>query len=865
MLAALALALLAQESPREHGVSVRWYFIGEPQEKLQALVPGQTPNVSKILPVLDLQSDAQDRVGELQYTFLAVCDGWLDVPAGGKYTLRLTSDDGSTLDLDGKRVIDHDGLHATSAKEAELDLAPGQHPFLIRHFQDYGGWALKLEWKKPGDAGFALVPNSSLWCPSGEVRVTAPGPKKLIRPLPRGTPGDGMPLDRLNPAYALATLRPPGFEPKVGGLAFTRGGDLLVSTWDAEGCVYRLSGVQSGDASKVTIQRMASGLAEPLGLCVVGERIFVLQKQELTELIDLDHDGLTDTYSAVCSAWNVSPNFHEFAFGLVFQDGWFYANLAVAIDPGGKSSRPQIAGRGETIRIELADGRHVETVAHGLRTPNGIGIGVDNEIFLTDNQGDWLPSSKLLHLAKGAFYGSRAVLLDQAKDLAVTPPVLWLPHNEISNSPSTPLVIPPGHGPYSGQMCHGDVTYGGLQRDVVEKVEGQYQGCVLRWTQGLEAGVNRIVFGPDGALYLGGIGGPGNWGQEGKLRYGLQRLAYRGPAPFDLLALRARTNGFEVELTQPLAEGAGWDPQLWEARQWRYVPTEQYGGPKVDEEALHVRSASVAADRTHVFLEVEGLKEGRVVYLHALGPLLSEGGSPLWSSEAWYTLNRIPRELPGRVLAAPKAEHNRLGDAERAQGWKLLFDGTSVAQWRGYKQDALPAHWSVEDGALACAGGGGDLVSREEYQDFELELDWKIAPGGNSGIFFHVSEDHDHVWESGPEMQILDDERHPDGQNPLTSAGANYALVAPPSDVTRPVGTWNHARLLVRGSHVEHWLNGVKLLEYELWSPEWKALVARSKFASMPAYGLAKMGRIALQDHGDRVWFRDIKLRALVR
>ena len=862
----LAAALAPEDPPRQHGVSVRWYFVGEPLEKLRPLVPGQTPNVSVILPKIDFASDADDRVGEMQYTFLGVCDGWLDVPQKGSYALRLVSDDGSTLELDGKRVIDHDGLHAATAKQCELELEPGLHPFVLRHFQDYGGWVLRLEWKKPGDAAFAVVPSSALWCPEGEVRVTAPGPKKVVRPLPRGAPGDGMPLDRLNPAYELATIRPEGFEPKVGGLAFASNGDLLVSTWDAQGSVWRLAGAQGGDRAKLKLTRVASGLAEPLGLCVVGERIFVLQKQELTELIDLDRDGVTDTYSAVCSSWNVSPNFHEFAFGLVFQDGWFYLNLAVAIDPGGKSTRPQLAGRGETIRIELADGRHVETVAHGLRTPNGIGLCVDGEIFLTDNQGDWLPSSKLLHLEKGAFYGSRAVLLDAAKDLPVTPPVLWLPQNEIGNSPSTPLLIPAGHGPYSGQMCHGDVTYGGLQRDFVEKIEGQYQGAVMRWTQGLEAGVNRIVCGPDGALYVGGIGGPGNWGQEGKQRFGLQRLAFRGPAPFDLLAVRARSNGFEVEFTQSLPDGAGFDGEAWELRQWRYVPTGQYGGPKVDEEALRVRSASPSADGRRVFLEVEGLKEGRVVYLHALAPFLSARGQPLWSSEAWYTLNRIPRELPGLVERAPAAEHNRLSEAQRAQGWQSLFDGASAAAWRGFRSKELPAQgWKVEDGALACEGGGGDLVSREEFQDFELELDWKISPGGNSGIFFHVSEEREHVWETGPELQILDDERHPDGQNPLTSAGANYALHAPPRELARPVGSWNHARLVVRGAHVEHWLNGAKLLEYELGDADWKARVAASKFAAMPGYGLAPSGHLALQDHGDRVWFRDIRVRRLVR
>jgi hypothetical protein len=167
------------------------------------------------------------------------------------------------------------------------------------------------------------------------------------------------------------------------------------------------------------------------------------------------------------------------------------------------------------------------------------------------------------------------------------------------------------------------------------------------------------------------------------------------------------------------------------------------------------------------------------------------------------------------------------------------------------------------DGTLARTGAGGDILTADEFGDFELRLQWKLAEGGNSGIFFRVVNTGSQVWESGPEMQILDNARHADGKNPLTSAGSNYGLHAPVRDVTRPVGEWNDVRLLVAGAKVEHWLNGVKVVEYELWSPEWESLVKRSKFVTMPAYGRAKRGRIALQDHGDPVWFRNITIRPL--
>jgi hypothetical protein len=195
--------------------------------------------------------------------------------------------------------------------------------------------------------------------------------------------------------------------------------------------------------------------------------------------------------------------------------------------------------------------------------------------------------------------------------------------------------------------------------------------------------------------------------------------------------------------------------------------------------------------------------------------------------------------------------------------WKPLFNGRTLEGWRGFTSAVPPSGWAVIDGTLARTGPGGDILTAEEFGDFELRLQWKIAEGGNSGIFFRVVNAGSQVWESGPELQILDNARHADGKNPLTSAGSNYGLHAPVRDVTRPVGEWNDVRLLVAGARVEHWLNGVKVVEYELWSPEWESLVKRSKFVTMPAYARAKRGRIALQDHGDPVWFRNITIRPL--
>lgn len=212
---------------------------------------------------------------------------------------------------------------------------------------------------------------------------------------------------------------------------------------------------------------------------------------------------------------------------------------------------------------------------------------------------------------------------------------------------------------------------------------------------------------------------------------------------------------------------------------------------------------------------------------------------------------------------------NTLTKTEAKAGWVLLFDGKSLDNFRGFRQEAVPASWMVEDGAIALVGkGGGDIITKNQYENYELMLDWKISEGGNSGVIYNVSEDpkYDATYVTGPEMQVLDNERHPDakmGKNGNRQAGALYDLIPVSTPAVKPAGQWNAAKLVVNKGHVEHWLNGKKVVEYQLGSPEWEALVKGSKFASMPDYGRIKKGYIALQDHGDKVWYKNIKIRQL--
>lgn len=198
-----------------------------------------------------------------------------------------------------------------------------------------------------------------------------------------------------------------------------------------------------------------------------------------------------------------------------------------------------------------------------------------------------------------------------------------------------------------------------------------------------------------------------------------------------------------------------------------------------------------------------------------------------------------------------------------AAEWRVLFDGTSTDAWRGFRADSFPAGWRIVDGALTRVGDGGDIITREQFGDFELELEWRVAPNGNSGIMYRVTEADSATYRTGPEMQILDDAGHPDGANRLTSAGSAYGFYAAPAGIVRPAGAWNAVRIVARGNHIEHWLNGVKVVDYELGSADWEAKLKASKFIQWPGYGRARRGHIALQDHGDTVAFRNIRIREL--
>ncbi|MCA2217762.1 family 16 glycoside hydrolase [Jidongwangia harbinensis] len=701
--------------PQEPGVTLRVFDVQVALNNLCTLKPSQTPNVDKLMPTIDFSTDAQFGLAN---NFVSEVLANVNVTQAGDHAFRLISDDGSRLSIDGRVLIDHDGLHgADPPKDATINLATGYHALRIEHFEAGGDQRITLQWRPPGASSFTLVPNSVLSTDAGVVRVTAPG-QKLCEGI-NDTPGDGLPLAGVHPAYNLTNLRPAGFEPKVTGMDFLSGGRLAVTTWGASeattGEVWILGNV-TGDTgpTRVTTKRVATGLKEPMGIKVVDGSIYVAEKHRLTELVDSNGDEVTDTYRTVAT-WPFGNNFHEFGFGLLYRDGFFYLNLSVSINLGGATTDPQpAANRGTTVKVNRSNGQ-ISYVAGGLRTPHGIGWGPEDGIFVTDNQGGWLPSSKLLHVKQDRFFNHYMNPAGPFDNRPVTAPVLWMPQNEIANSPSTPLTLT--SGPFAGQLAISDVTYGGIQRAYLEKVNGEYQGALFRMTQGLEAGVTELAQGPDGAIYAGGLGAEGNWGQEGKLKFGLQKLTPNGAATFDMLAMRARSNGFEIEYTKPLSDAtAAALTGAYKVKQWRYVPTAAYGGPKIDEAALTVRSATLSADRKKVTLAVDGLKAGHVVHLRSPRPFSSADGHSLWSTEAWYTLNAVPGAAAPVNLALGKPA-TADSSCSAIEGPARAVNGTTTSgnldKWCStgatkWLQVDLGAATTVDRFVVKHAGAGGE-------------------------------------------------------------------------------------------------------------------------------------------------------------
>ncbi|MFG0306436.1 MAG: family 16 glycoside hydrolase [Phycisphaerales bacterium JB040] len=912
-LASLSLAQLFDqpEHPTVPGVTLRVYYIQEDLQRLPVLIESQTPNAERVVPMLDLGNAGDPAAGGFGgfatgngESIYATLTGWITPERPGAYTFRLTSDDGSRLTLNGDVAIDHDGTHGATAVESGPVELVGATPFEIEYFDHAGGQRLLLEWQAPGQSGFAPVPAGAFTTHDDDTRVTSPGFKDIEGGR---RPGDGKPLRDAHPMWEVSTFRPLDFEPMVGAMCFDHRGRLIVGTFDPlQRDDVSLPDIEAKEPDSLYavspdgVEVVAEGFLEPAGLVRVGNDLYVSHRRAVTRLTDSDNDGFYETHTTVGEGWE-GWNYHQFVFGLVHKagptrdhPGYLYGALSTAMAPPGwegQGTNATVNGpmRGGIIEVDLSIGHPAlatRVIAGGTRTPNGLGVGPEGTLWYADNQGTWMPTSQFSHVIPGRFYGHHnrtnvvprlaerfpegghpSVYMDRAR----TPASILLPHGEASNSPTESVLIP--DGPFKGQMLLAELTAGGIRRVFLEKVNGQYQGAVFRHSQGFEVGINRMVWGPDGALYVGGIGADGNWKWR-ETQFGLQKLTPTGRGAFEMREVRAMHDGFVVTFTEPVDTAWLNDPSNYAIASWAYAPDAEYGGPKVDQRTHAVTGARAGAGGRIVRLFVEGLEPGRCVELR-LDPVSTEN-EPIWSTQAWYTLNQIPAP-PGPGSAGRKATLDGLAiDPDTRGGVGVgvlptrhgapLIGASEAGAMRYASNDALArdlGHTAEEVMALErevdVGFGTGDLVSAWEFGDCRLHVEWLSPPGGagqlagNSGVYL----------QGRYEVQVLGT-RRPDQGGPgvpaLNEAGAIYNVKTADTNASNGPGEWQAYDIFFRAPRFE---DGEKVSDARM-TVYWNGVLihndvpvpaptgsAQGGGEIAPAGGTgAQTGPIRFQDHG---------------
>lgn len=553
----------------------------------------------------------------------------------------LGSDTGFILWLNGKPLLYNDTVKK---------LQPGQESVELPLLKGENTLVLKLI-ARPEPTRFFFMPE-----------LGADVNEALLARLERDFPTNRRPLDgyrerarrRSTDAedayYRLTEIpTPPGVSIEGGGMDFLPDGRLAVGT--RRGFVYLVENPGSDDPQQVRFRRFASGLHEALGLKVVDGGVVVVNKGELTRLIDTDDDGVADRFENLSNEWGLTGNYHEYAYGLdADREGNLYVALNASFPKGGPASAAPY--RGWVVRV-TPDGEF-EPFCHGFRSPNGVGTNAEGDVFVTDNQGDWVPACPLYHIEEGRFYGHpvsirwtpEALAKGFAPDnsyrspVSPTPPAVWFPYDELCQS-ATDVVCDRSRGrfgPFADQLFVGEMTKGLVIRVALEKVQGRYQGACFLFRRGCGA-VNRMTFGPDGALYLARVNR--GWGGGG-LGEGLARLSFTGRTPMEIERVHlVGRDGFELTFTKPLAEGAGGKPGDYTMEQYGYHYWQTYGSPRINLESVHVTSVAVSSNRRTVRLTTGALTADRVCRI-VVNNVAASDDEALLHNEAFYTINAFP-------------------------------------------------------------------------------------------------------------------------------------------------------------------------------------------------------------------------------
>lgn len=452
---------------------------------------------------------------------------------------------------------------------------------------------------------------------------------------------------------------PDGIELEVGGLAITPAGSLGVSTRRGE--IWIIDNPYMEGTRIPRFDRFAYGLHEPLGLAFHNGSFYSTQRSEITKLTDTNADGKADAYETVVS-WPLSGNYHEYSYGPLFTPE---GDMLITLNLGWIGHGASLAKwRGWMMKVS-PDGKMVP-VASGMRSPAGFGFNAQGDVFYGENQGDWVGSGRITHVESGDFVGNPEGLIwshlegspvklkpedipdkgqPMSKVAADIPgfktPAVWLPHGLMGISTSDILLQKSDgrFGPFEGQLFVGDQGHSKIFRVYLEKVNGVYQGAAFPFREGFSSGILRMVWGNDGSMFVGMTSR--GWGSTGKAPFGLQRLIWTGKVPFEIKALNARPDGFELEFTMPVEKLAAEDLASYKASNFNYKYHHEYGSPVIELEELSVKGAIVSEDGLKVRLVMGGLKEGYIHEITAAG-IKSKEGIDLLHATGYYTLNQIP-------------------------------------------------------------------------------------------------------------------------------------------------------------------------------------------------------------------------------
>ena len=470
------------------------------------------------------------------------------------------------------------------------------------------------------------------------AREGGAGPHVVMVPEKQGSRPGG------NEFYRVDHFRIPGeIALQVNGLDVLPNGDLAVCTWQGEIWIIQ---DPTGDPAKVTYRRFARGLCEPCGLKVVDGVIHVVQKVELTRITDTDSDGEADLFECITQDWGATGNYHDFSFGpLLDSEGNFYVYRT------GNRGIYDVPYMGWALKVS-PDGRTVEPVCSGFRSPNGFGV-YQGDLFMADNQGNYLGTCTLNHVKQGRFYGFPSTYPAPReqfeKPTRRDDPAIWFPYKLSASTSDIKEITDERFGPFfNGQLVVGDWKNANIMRVQLEQVNGEWQGCVWPMAKGFWSGVNRFAFAGDGKLYVGGCKNRA-WAALGPYESSLDVVSWTGKTPFEVKAVYAKPDGFELTFTQPVNREFASDPEAYDVMQYNYRYHQAYGSKEYDHDgkensatSITVTRAEVSRDRLKVRLRVEGWKPRYVTMIRPYD-VENDEGDTLWNDTFYYTLNSIPK------------------------------------------------------------------------------------------------------------------------------------------------------------------------------------------------------------------------------